>query len=133
MTSSSISSAARVLFRDATRSIQQNRSTSFANRNFNSIRRTTCNINRTIPRYSSVNEGCIIQSCNDNIKQFSTAAQQEVEDTSRIAYDTFMEMIESEDLTPNHVSYSTFLRAISKLIPENGFLSISIVYSRWNA
>ena len=91
MTSSSISSAARVLLRDATRSILQNRSTSVVNRNFNSVRRTTCRSasinNRTIPRCSSVSlpiessTPCIIQSC-CNSNQFSSAAQQQVEDST---------------------------------------------------
>lgn len=89
-TSSSISSAARVLLRDATRSILQNRSTSVVNRNFNSVRRTTCRSAsiRTIPRCVSVtlpiasSTPYIIQSCNDSSNQFSTAAQQEVEDST---------------------------------------------------
>lgn len=36
----------------------------------------------------------------------------------RIAYRVFKEMSESDDLSPNNVSYSTFLRAVSKLMPD---------------
>lgn len=104
MTSSSISSAARVLLRDASRSIQQNRSTSFAHRNFNSIRRT-CSINDRTIRRSVIqpiasSTPCIIQSYNDS-NQFSTAAQQqEVEDT--IKDTTTTASIEKEAATANN-------------------------------
>ena len=91
MTSSSISSAARVLLRDATRSTIQNRSTSVVNRNFNSVRRTTCRsasindrtIRRSVIQPIASSKPCIIQSCNDSSNQFSTAtaAQQAVEDS----------------------------------------------------
>jgi len=90
MTSSSICSAARVLLRDTTRSIIQNRSTSVVNRNFNSVRRTTCRsasindrtIRRSVIQPIASSTPYIIQSCNDNSNQFSTAAQQQVEDST---------------------------------------------------
>ena len=44
--------------------------------------------------------------------------QLEKEDALKIAYSTFKEMSESKHATPNHVTYSTFLRAISKLMPD---------------
>ncbi|KAL7542284.1 hypothetical protein ACHAXR_013211 [Thalassiosira sp. AJA248-18] len=44
--------------------------------------------------------------------------QGEKQEAFRIAYSLFKEMTESDDLSPNHVSYSTFLRAISKLMPD---------------
>jgi len=44
--------------------------------------------------------------------------QDEKQDAFRIAYSTFKEMSESDDLSPNHVTYSTFFRAISKLMPN---------------
>jgi len=44
--------------------------------------------------------------------------QAEKEEAFKIAYSTFKEMSESEHISPNHVTYSTFLRAISKLMPE---------------
>lgn len=37
----------------------------------------------------------------------------------RIAHRTFKEMSESDSLSPNHVTYATFLRAISKLMPND--------------
>ena len=40
----------------------------------------------------------------------------EKQEAFRIAYDVFKEMSESEDIKPNHVTYSTFLKAISKLV-----------------
>ncbi|KAL7553715.1 hypothetical protein ACHAWF_017036 [Thalassiosira exigua] len=42
----------------------------------------------------------------------------EKQDAFRIAYSVFKEMSESESLMPNHVTYSSFLRAISKLMPH---------------
>ena len=112
MTSSSISSAARVLLRDATRSIYKNRSTFVVNRNFNSVRRTTC-----IPRRSSVihpiasSKSCIIQSCcNDSSNQFSTAtAAQQVEDSS-IDTEKDKEVVATSndgETTPTPISSST--------------------------
>jgi len=44
--------------------------------------------------------------------------QGEKQEAFRIAYNAFKEMSESENLHPNHVTYSTFLRAISKLMPK---------------
>lgn len=44
--------------------------------------------------------------------------QGEKQEAFRIAYSVFKEMSESEDLSPNHVTYSTFLRAIAKLMPD---------------
>lgn len=42
----------------------------------------------------------------------------EKEEALKIAYSTFKELSESDVSAPNHVTYSTFLRAISKLMPE---------------
>ena len=42
----------------------------------------------------------------------------EKQEAFRIAYGIFKEMSQSEDISPNHVTYSTFLRAISKLVPS---------------
>ena len=42
----------------------------------------------------------------------------EKQEAFRIAYGIFKEMSELEDISPNHVTYSTFLRAISKLVPS---------------
>jgi hypothetical protein len=44
--------------------------------------------------------------------------QLEKEEAFKIAYSTFKELSESKHISPNHVTYSTFLRAISKLVPE---------------
>lgn len=44
--------------------------------------------------------------------------QLEKEEALRIAYSTFKELSESKHASPNHVTYSTFLRAISKLMPD---------------
>ena len=42
----------------------------------------------------------------------------EKEEAFKIAYSTFKELSETNHASPNHVTYSTFLRAISKLMPE---------------
>eukprot|EP00985_Skeletonema_marinoi_P013224 scaffold6528_cov211-Skeletonema_marinoi.AAC.12 len=44
--------------------------------------------------------------------------QLEKEEAFKIAYSTFKELSESKHASPNHVTYSTFMRAISKLMPE---------------
>eukprot|EP00986_Skeletonema_menzelii_P016391 scaffold14433_cov156-Skeletonema_menzelii.AAC.2 len=44
--------------------------------------------------------------------------QLEKEEAFKIAYSIFKELSESNHASPNHVTYSTFLRAISKLMPE---------------
>ncbi len=44
--------------------------------------------------------------------------QHEKEEALKIAYSTFKELSESKHAAPNHVTYSTFLRAISKLMPD---------------
>ena len=43
--------------------------------------------------------------------------QDEKRDAFRTAYSSFKELSEAEHLTPNHVTYSTFMRAVSKLMP----------------
>jgi len=44
--------------------------------------------------------------------------QGERQEAFRIAYSIFKEISELENLSPNHVTYSTFFRAISKLMPN---------------
>ncbi|KAL9191041.1 hypothetical protein ACHAXT_000747 [Thalassiosira profunda] len=44
--------------------------------------------------------------------------EEEKQEAFRIAYRVFKEITDSERLNANHVTYSTFLRAISKLVPS---------------
>jgi pentatricopeptide repeat protein len=47
------------------------------------------------------------------------ADQEERSEAFRIAYNTFKELTECDYASPNHVTYSTFFRAIGKLVPHS--------------
>jgi len=54
----------------------------------------------------------VINSC------ATTYNEEEKQDAFKIAYRCFKELSEAEHLHPNHVTYSTFMRAIGKLMPD---------------